>query len=61
MYIGAGTYPRHDKVFEAGDNAHVRRSKNGIKELYRADWGLRQWAPFLVGIDRPLIHYKVII
>lgn len=100
LSIGAGHYPRHDRIFKENSNSSYiarsiynhsysyaqplmstgaqcqhsddhyvlggmgssgfwcadsddkrpKRSPAGLdQELWRADWGLKQWAPFLVG------------
>lgn len=54
--IGAGYYPRHDRIFSPASLSNVQlnvtpdvTNGNASQELWRADWGLKQWAPFLVG------------
>lgn len=57
LSLGAGSYPRHDRIFSPAYNSNVELNThdnvfNGTKshELWRADWGLKQWAPLLVDL-----------
>jgi len=51
LSLGAGTFPRHTNIFSAvtreGD---VRVGKQGALRLDHADWGIKQWIPFLLDL-----------
>jgi len=57
LSIGAGCFPRHDRVFTQVQDSHTKLTTTinsmGFQEsheLWRGDWGLKQWAPFLVDL-----------
>ena len=58
LSLGAGYYPRHTEIF---DNVESSRGMDSTTETYvgakgrkrlgaRADWGIKQWVPFLLDI-----------
>lgn len=52
LSIGAGQYPRHTSVLEnvrEGSDSYFDK-KGQFNPLYHADWGIRQWVPFLLDI-----------
>lgn len=49
LSIGSGMFPRHESVFNSPAGSDVfNMAGGGGFELRRADWGIRQWMPFLV-------------
>ena len=51
LSLGAGTYPRHTNIFSASTReGEVVVGKRGNKKLIRADWGIKQWIPFLLDL-----------
>jgi uncharacterized protein len=52
LSLGAGSYPRHTNLLSAARGAVLRNSKRGgvNPELWRADWGIKQWIPFLLDL-----------
>jgi hypothetical protein len=52
MIPGAGHFPRHATAFNgmSSSNLDVEGQVAGAHgPLHHADWGIRQWIPFLVG------------
>lgn len=60
LSLGAGTYPRHinifssagsaDEVFHVGNDSSSNNSTRKSMKLGRADWGIKQWIPFLLDL-----------
>ena len=55
LSLGAGFYPRHTEIFDEGvsdtSNTQTYISAHGRRRLGdRADWGVKQWPPFLLDI-----------
>jgi len=51
LSLGAGTYPRHTNIFSGSTRAgEVVIGTRGHKRLTRADWGIKQWIPFLLDL-----------
>jgi predicted acylesterase/phospholipase RssA len=54
LSIGAGNFPRHTEIFSSNDDAGITPSylgARGHRRLgVRADWGIKQWVPFLLDI-----------
>jgi hypothetical protein len=55
LSIGAGQYPRHTNVFDSLSkdtplDIPGQVAYNGVSPLDHADWGIRQWIPFLLDI-----------
>lgn len=51
--LGAGYFPRHTNVFHNLDDAPMDidgQVSYGRSPLHHADWGIRQWMPFLLGM-----------
>jgi len=49
LSLGAGSYPRHTNVMTAGKGLWVE-GNDAEMELARADWGIKQWIPFLLDL-----------
>eukprot|EP01042_Synura_sphagnicola_P000799 gene799-885_t len=49
LSIGSGRFPRHAQVFHNGEK-DVKWSPTGNQELWRADWGIKQWLPFMLDL-----------
>ena len=63
-HLGAGTFPRHSNVFDSvGKQDHMHSSERDRGDvdkgnvLWRADWGIKQWIPFLLGNKLILNNY----
>ena len=50
LSLGAGSFPRHTNVFSAGKGEFLKDQTGKDQELYRADWGIKQWIPFLLDL-----------
>ena len=51
LSLGAGTFPRHTNIFSAATReGEVVIGKRGNKKIQRADWGIKQWIPFLLDL-----------
>lgn len=51
LSLGAGSYPRHTNIFSASTReGEVVVGRRGNKKLKRADWGIKQWIPFLLDL-----------
>ena len=50
LSLGAGSFPRHTNVFSAGKGQFLKDQTGKDQELYRADWGIKQWIPFLLDL-----------
>eukprot|EP01041_Mallomonas_annulata_P001455 gene1455-2799_t len=46
LSLGSGSFPRHASVFKTKNGL----TAGGQPELWRADWGVSQWMPFLLDI-----------
>ena len=52
LSIGAGTFPRHTNVFSSAKDDDLTTSKThklGL-QVNHADWGIKQWYPFLLDL-----------
>lgn len=55
--LGAGYYPRHTHMLSHLPSSHKRENDKFAgydaphvdSPLWRADWGIKQWVPYLVG------------
>lgn len=47
LSLGAGTYPRHTNIFSKAKDVDKNKNKN---EINHADWGIKQWIPFLLDL-----------
>ena len=55
--IGAGNYPRHTHLLSHLDDAQKKENEKFVgyeaaavnSPLWRADWGIKQWIPYLLG------------
>lgn len=51
LSLGAGTYPRHTNIFSSSTReGEVVIGKHGDKQIIKADWGIKQWIPFLLDL-----------
>ena len=54
--VGAGNFPRHTEMLSKLSSRNENMAKFGAENpsdknnmLWRADWGLKQWIPYLLG------------
>jgi len=50
LSLGAGTYPRHTNVFSSATARDQVDILGQTKTIGRADWGIKQWIPFLLDL-----------
>lgn len=50
LSLGAGTYPRHTNVFSSATSRDQVDDDGRGKTIGRADWGIKQWIPFLLDL-----------
>jgi hypothetical protein len=52
LSIGAGSYPRHTNVFSSANNndLSISTTHNLGLQVNHADWGIKQWIPFLLDL-----------
>jgi len=53
LSLGAGTFPRHTNIFSSAsksDEVYQLDGKDKSMKLGRADWGIKQWIPFLLDL-----------
>lgn len=56
LFTGAGNYPRHTHMLSKLQPRNENMAKFGAENpldknnmLWRADWGIKQWIPYLLG------------